>query len=85
MEGFMDFLSALSFDGREIKQLAANSNFLVLNSLRLVNRSLPILQSYKEVNLFLDNDIAAKEAKENLMGKGSASTMLRHCTKNTRM
>jgi DNA primase len=70
MEGFMDFLSALSFESGEIKQLAANSNFLVLNSLRLLKRGLPILQSYKEVNLFLDNDIAAKEAKENLAKKG---------------
>jgi hypothetical protein len=70
MEGFMDFLSALSFDGRGIKELTVNSNFLVLNSLRLLKRGLPILQSYKEVNLFLDNDIAAKEAKENLREKG---------------
>jgi hypothetical protein len=69
MEGFMDFLSVLSFESGEIKQLAAKSNFLVLNSLRLLKRGLPILQSYKEVNLFLDNDIAAKEAKENLREK----------------
>ena len=70
MEGFMDFLSARSFDGGEIKQLAANSNFLVLNSIRLLKRSLPILQSHTEINLLLDNDIAAKEAKENLIEKG---------------
>jgi hypothetical protein len=81
MEGFMDFLSVLSFESWEIKQFAANSNFLVLNSLRLLKRSLPILQSYKEVNLFLDNDIAAKEAKENLREKeirfNDASTLYR--------
>jgi CHC2 zinc finger/Toprim-like len=70
MEGFMDFLSVLSFDGGEIKQHSSNSNFLVLNSLRLVNRSLPLLQSHTEINLFLDNDPAAQQAKEILKEKG---------------
>jgi hypothetical protein len=70
MEGFMDFLSVLSFESGEIKQFAAKSNFLVLNSLRLLKRSLPILESHSEINLFLDNDIAAKEAKESLVEKG---------------
>jgi hypothetical protein len=70
MEGFMDFLSVLSFESGEIKQFAAKSNFLVLNSLSLLKRSLPILESHSEINLFLDNDIAAKEAKESLVEKG---------------
>jgi hypothetical protein len=70
LEGFMDFLSVMQFAHKEIKDLRQNSNFLVLNSLRLLGRSLPILRSYKEVNLFLDNDLAAKEAKENLKENG---------------
>jgi Toprim-like/CHC2 zinc finger len=70
MEGFMDFLSALSFDSGEIKKLSTNSDFLILNSLGLLKRSLPILQSHTEINLFLDNDHAAKEAKELLKEKG---------------
>ena len=70
MEGFMDFLSVLSFDSGEIKQLSTNSDFLVLNSLGLLKRSLPILQSHCEINLFLDNNIAAKEARETLKEKG---------------
>jgi hypothetical protein len=70
MEGFMDFLSVLSFESGEIKQFAAKSNFLVINSLRLLKRSLPILEPHTEINLFLDNDIAAKEAKESLVEKG---------------
>jgi len=70
MEGFMDFLSVLSFDSGEIKQLSTNSDFLVLNSLGLLKHSLPILRSHCEINLFLDNDIAAKEARETLKEKG---------------
>lgn len=81
LEGFMDFLSVMQLDHREIQDLRLNSNFLVLNSLRLLGRSLPILRSHKEVNLFLDNDLAAKEAKENLKENGirfhDASTLYR--------
>lgn len=70
LEGFMDFLSALQIDQSEFKRLANDSDFLILNSLRLLDRCLPLIQSHKEVNLLLDNDLAAKEAKENLRNKG---------------
>lgn len=81
LEGFMDFLSAVQLDHPEFKRLTKDSDFLVLNSLRLLNRCQPIIQSHKEVNLFLDNDLAAKEAKESLENKGvqfnDASTLYR--------
>jgi hypothetical protein len=81
LEGFMDFLSVMQFDHKELKDLRQNSNFLVLNSLRLLGRSLPTLRLHKEVNLFLDNDLAAKEAKGNLQKHGicfyDASTLYR--------
>ncbi|NOT74942.1 MAG: hypothetical protein HOP08_08430 [Cyclobacteriaceae bacterium] len=70
LEGFMDFLSVIQIEHREINQITKISNFLVLNSLRLLTRSLPILQSHKEINLFLDNDSAAHEAKESLKERG---------------
>lgn len=70
LEGFLDFLSVLKIDKGEIRELTNNSDFLVLNSLRLINRSLPILQSHREINLFLDNDLAAKQAKDALKEKG---------------
>jgi hypothetical protein len=46
--------------------LAEHSNFLVLNSLRLLTRSLPIIQAHHEASLFLDNDSAARDAKDSL-------------------
>lgn len=70
LEGFIDFLSVLKIDNNEIKQLTLNSDFLILNSLRLLNRNLTLLQSYKETRLFLDNDTPAREAKEGLKEKG---------------
>lgn len=70
LEGFMDFLSVVQIDHSDFKKLTKDSDFLVVNSLRLLNRCLPLIQSHKEVNLFLDNDLAAKEAKESLKNKG---------------
>ncbi|MEP2670480.1 MAG: toprim domain-containing protein [Cyclobacteriaceae bacterium] len=70
LEGFIDFLSVLKIDNNEIKHLTLNSDFLILNSLRLLNRNLTLLQSYKETRLFLDNDTPAREAKEGLKEKG---------------
>lgn len=70
LEGFMDFLSAVQLDHSDFRKLIKESDFLVLNSLRLINRCLPLIESHKEVNLLLDNDLAAKQAKETLKNKG---------------
>ena len=70
LEGFIDFLSALQIENRTIRQLTHNSDFLVLNSLRLVNRALPIIHPYGRVNLFLDNDLSANQVKDTLKANG---------------
>jgi hypothetical protein len=57
LEGFTDFLSLLTLNGRDMP-----GNFLVLNSLSFVERSLAILQQHKEVKLYLDHDKAAAKA-----------------------
>ncbi len=66
----MDLLSLQQTEQKEMQGIRDNSDFLILNSLRLLNRAIPLLQSHKEVNLLLDNDLAAREAKENLKEKG---------------
>lgn len=71
-EGFIDFLSVRQVDDRRIRELSKDSNFLVLNSVSLLNKSLPILKSHDHVMLFLDNDDAGKKAKERLTPKGIA-------------
>lgn len=70
LEGFMDFLSVFKLDEPGIKKLTDNSNFLILNSLRLLTRSLPVILLYDEVIIFLDNDLAGKQAREFLREKG---------------
>lgn len=56
-EGFTDFLSLLTLNGRDTP-----GNFLVLNSLSFVSNSLEILQQHATVKLYLDHDkSAAKE------------------------
>lgn len=70
LEGFIDFLSVLRIDEPRINQLIHNSTFLILNSLRLVDRSLPIIKLHNEIHLFLDNDNAGKETRERLREKG---------------
>jgi len=56
-EGFTDFLSLLTLNGRDMP-----GNFLVLNSLSFVAKSLKILQQHPTAKLYLDHDKAA--AKE---------------------
>jgi hypothetical protein len=53
LQGFTDFLSLLSVKGRELA-----GNFVVLNSLSFVARSLDILQQHQAVKLYLDHDKA---------------------------
>ena len=61
-EGFMDFLSALTFYKKEPKD-----NVIVLNSLSLLQKL--DLSKYKKISLFLDNDEAGKNATKMIMSK----------------
>lgn len=57
-EGFMDYLSALTY--YQTKQLEGTT--IVLNSVALSNRVTTLLGSFHRVNAFLDNDKAGKQA-----------------------
>lgn len=57
-EGFFDFLSALHFFNTD----KPNNDTIVLNSTSQIKKTLSILNSYKKVNLFLDNDITGKNS-----------------------
>lgn len=50
-EGFMDFLSF-------INTYKSDSDFLILNSIALINRCDEILSNYEEIELYFDNDAA---------------------------
>lgn len=66
VEGFMDFLSLRQLRDHHLNRITSESSFLVLNSLALLNRSIPIIKNYRDVNLFLDNDQAGRDAQETL-------------------
>lgn len=65
-EGFTDFLSALTLNDIRFKKATTQTDFLVLNSLSFLSREIPLLQSYYETTLLVDNDAAGKQAKEQL-------------------
>lgn len=57
-EGFINYLSALTFFGLP----APGHNTIVLNSVTNLKTALPEIKQYKTVNCFLDNDRAGKKA-----------------------
>lgn len=59
-EGFMDFLAALAMKDR----IKPQYDSLVLNSTALIKKSLPVMENYQRVNLFLDNDQSGKNTAE---------------------
>lgn len=69
-EGFTDFLSALTIRDPKFIDAVKDSNFLVLNSLAFVSRTIPLLRPFAEINLFLDNDNAGRDAKNRIQSQG---------------
>ncbi len=66
LEGFMDFLSLLTLR----KESQVRSDFLILNSVSFVDRSLDILKNYRNVFLYLDHDHAGRKALEKYEAAG---------------
>ena len=61
-EGMFDFLSLATID----QDLISSSDSLVLNSLGFIKESLPLLNKYQEIYLYLDNDPAGKKAAKEI-------------------
>ncbi|MBL7858195.1 MAG: toprim domain-containing protein [Cyclobacteriaceae bacterium] len=64
VEGFMDFLSLLKINQHKNNTIPNATSFLILNSIALVRRSIDFMKEFKNIHLFLDNDLTAKNAKE---------------------
>lgn len=67
-EGFFDMLSSTTIPA--LRQLQRKTDVLVLNSVALMNRAVPIIGAYKNIDLFLDNDSAGQKAKTILANEG---------------
>lgn len=66
LEGFIDFLSLLELGRRD----EAYVNFLVLNSVALVQKSIPLFSQHENVFLLLDRDEAGRAATQKLEQAG---------------
>lgn len=67
-EGFFDMLSSTFIHALRLVQRKAD--VLVLNSVAFVNRAVPIICAYQNIDLFLDNDSAGQKAKTILSNDG---------------
>ena len=56
-EGFFDFLSYQAVHQNQEQPL---TNFLILNSLSFFERSLSLMETHKQIHLYLDNDEAGR-------------------------
>ncbi|ACT96368.1 DNA primase [Dyadobacter fermentans DSM 18053] len=66
LEGFMDFLSLLSLR----KQEQVQTDFVVLNSVSLAERSVDIVKGYSTAFLYPDHDAAGKKLLERFESEG---------------
>jgi hypothetical protein len=57
-EGFFNFLSYLAIHQKQEQSI---TNFLVLNSTSFFEKSLPLMQSYRSVHLYLDCDTTGQK------------------------
>jgi hypothetical protein len=67
-EGFFNFLSCQAIHQ---KQEQPNTNFLILNSASFFQKSLPLMQSYGSVHLYLDRDTTGQKCTEKAMATDS--------------
>lgn len=73
-EGFMDFLSLMvirELAPDHLKELPLTSDYIILNSLALWNKCRPVLDSYSQINLFLDRDDAGILQTKNALAIGN--------------
>ena len=69
LEGFTDFLSLL-----QLKKGQPQSDFIILNSVALAERAVPVLKNYPEIFLMLNHDKAGIAAAEKLQAAGIGFT-----------
>jgi len=68
-EGFFDFLS---YQAIHHNQEQPNTNFLILNSATFFEKSLPLMQSYKSVHLYLDCDTTGQKCSQKAIALDNA-------------
>lgn len=67
-EGFIDYLSALTFG-------IIGADAIILNSVGNVNKAIPHLRDYNTIHCYLDNDVAGKTALAQLTERFSTKVI----------
>lgn len=69
-EGFMDFLSYLTLKRREDSEVCINfpADYLIMNSVSNLKKTLVYLGDYPTIHCYLDNDLAGKKTVETIAG-----------------
>lgn len=69
-EGFMDFLSYLTFMRQEENEICIKSpsDYLVMNSVSNLKTTLVHLECYPHIHCYLDNDLAGQKTVETISG-----------------
>lgn len=82
-EGFMDFLSYMTLkkDNDNVVCIQPPCDYVVMNSVNNLKKTLHVLEAYKYIHCYLDNDIAGVktlEIFEGLFGKSVINESLRY-------
>lgn len=69
-EGFIDYLSYLTlcFQHQSVVEISGTTDIIVLNSVSLIGKALPLLSKYDVINCYLDNDKSGKTTFETIKG-----------------
>ena len=62
-EGYMDYLSWIKYN----QTILHSPSIYVLNSIVQLNKTIDRIKNFKQIDLFLDNDIAGKQATANII------------------
>lgn len=70
MEGFMDFLSYLTIQKNGNNEICIEMacDYIVMNSVHNLKKCLALLQEYKYIHCYLDNDLAGQKTVETIAG-----------------
>ena len=73
-EGFMDFLSYMTLKGRGDSEIClhGHEDYLILNSVAMLQKALPKLEPYAEIHCYLDHDQAGRTTTDTIAGINNA-------------
>ncbi len=69
-EGFMDFLSYMTFRKNANIPFCVYepTGYIIMNSVSMLKKSLVLMQDYKHIHCYLDNDVAGRKTVETIVG-----------------